>query len=155
MVERHQRQVRGAPDAKGEQGLPAGFIYRTVTEYIDPDTELSAVPVHDELIRSAELLSDPEIDSAGRSPVLYPKNESLSSRANVGALERRLAAWYYIDNRLRDEMMHDAALRAKLVYLGNLIARALIRSARESDRVTAEQIRKRVKELKSEQEGRP
>ena len=96
------------------------------------------------------MLSDPQIDSAGRSPVLYPKNEALTGKANEGALERRLAAWYYIDNRLQDELEEDQTLRRKFVDLGNLLARALLRSPREGDKEMAEHIRRRIKELKGQ-----
>lgn len=105
--------------------------------------EVSALPVHDELMRAADLLSDPEKDSHGRSPVLYPDNNSLTRKANEGALERRLAAWYYIDNRLKAKLEEDEALRKKYITLGKLLARSLLRS----DKDMAHRIRECVKQV--------
>ena len=147
MVSQHQSRIRGDDPPHGRKGIPLGFTYRTVSDHIDASMEVSALPVHDELIRAADLLSDPQINSAGRSPVLYPKNESLTGKANVGALERRLAAWYYIDSRLSEELVEDQILRRKFVDLGNLIAMALHRSPRRNDREMAQRIRERVKKL--------
>jgi hypothetical protein len=152
MVRRHEQLIRGDDQPQGRKGLPRSFAYRTVSEHIDASMEVSAFPVHDELTRAADLLSDPQIDSVGRSPVLYPKNESLTGKANVGALERRLAAWYYIDNRLREELKENEILLTKFVDLGNLIARALNRSPHGNDREMAKHVRRRVKELEEQRQ---
>jgi hypothetical protein len=148
MVSYHKQLLQGDNQPEHRKGLPSGFTYRIVSDHIDGSMEISAFRVHDELIRAADLMSDPQINSAGRSPVLYPKNESLTGKANEGALERRLAAWYYIDNRLQNELKENQTLQQKFVDLGNLIARALLRSPREGDKEMAEHIRQRARELK-------
>jgi hypothetical protein len=153
IVSYHLQLIQGDDSSGYRKCLPPGFTYQIVSAHIDVSMEVSDLPVHGELMRAADLLSDPQIDSAGRSPVLYPNNESLTGRANEGALERRLAAWYYIDNRLKDKLEEDPKLRKKFIDLGNLIARALLRS----DKEMAKQIRQRIKELegKIKREDKP
>jgi hypothetical protein len=147
MVKRHEQLVKGGSVGAGFRGLPPGFTYRTVSDRIDTSMEAGAFPVHDELIRAADLQNDPQIDSVGRSPVLYPKNEALVGRANQGALERRLAAWYYMENRLKEELTTDTSLQKKFLDLGHVLARTLLRSPREQDRQMARLVRDRVKGL--------
>lgn len=143
-------QTNGSPTAR--KGLmPPGRTYQIISRRIEWRMEISAFPVHEELIRAADLLSDPEIDSEGRSPVLYPDNELLTEKADEGALERRLAAWYYIDNRFeQQEIRNDPALLKKYIDLGNFLARALLRSPREGDKEMAKRIRQRARELQGQ-----
>lgn len=145
MVGHYQQLIHNEYQPKLLERLPINFTYRIVSEHIDVSMEVSALPVHDELMRAADLLSDPQIDSAGRSPVLYPNNKSLTGKANEGALERRLAAWYYIDNRFKDKLEKDPMLRKRYIDLGNLLARALLRS----DKDMAKKIRQCIKKIET------
>jgi hypothetical protein len=153
MVSFHQQLIQDDHQPAEGKSMPPGFIYQIVSDHIDVKMEINALQVHDGLMREANTLSDPQIDSAGRSPLLYPNNESLAGIANEGAFERRLAAWYYIDNRLKGKSEEDPLLRKKCIDLGNLLARSLLRS----DKDMANRIRQRVKELKAipKQEDQP
>jgi hypothetical protein len=146
IVSYHEQLIRGDDRLGHGKTVPPGFTYKIVGANIDVSMEVSAVQVHDELIRTADLLSDPQRSSTGRSPVLYPGNALLSEKASEGALERRLAAWYYIDNRLEHELDNNPDLHEKYVDLGNVLVRALLRSPREGDKEKANLIRKAVRE---------
>ncbi|HEX3555070.1 MAG TPA: hypothetical protein VIA62_17745 [Thermoanaerobaculia bacterium] len=127
--------------------LPPDFTYTAITQSIDWRVEVSAKPVYKELIESADLLSERE--SKGKSPVLYPGNALLVEKAAEGAIERRLAAWYYLDQRYGlDEIKSDSELAKTYETLGNILASTLLGSPRTVDKELAQAIREKVKPLR-------
>ena len=139
-------------DAQQEEelvgSLPADYTYEIVTEWIDWKVETAAKPVYSELIEAANLLDSSDIDSGGRSPVLYPKNETLDQKAEEGARERRLAAWYYIEKRYRaEDIIRDPKLAQSYERLGNALARSLKRSSNKDDQSLADTILAQVEKF--------
>jgi len=68
----------------------------------------------------------------------------------VAARERRLAAWYYIDQRYtREQIESQPDLLATYRQLAALACNALIASESSIDRDAAKKIRERMGELKS------
>jgi hypothetical protein len=122
--------------------IPPGFTYNEITKLIDWRKEISAIEVYRDLAASADLISSDR--GKGYSPALYSENEHLREKANQNALELRLAAWFYIDNRYSPEMIQ--ALPQLMEYyqsLGNIIARTLISSSNPEDKELAKKIRSR------------
>ncbi|MEM8718698.1 MAG: caspase family protein [Cyanobacteria bacterium P01_G01_bin.39] len=150
MVQHHKQLIEDSDEVpRSEVALPPSFIYRIVSKFIDINMEGSTFPVYDELIQTADLLSDPQKRSAGRSVVLYPENAFLSRKVDEGATELRLAAWHYINNRLRNELENNNDLLKKYIDLSNLLSSALLRSPREDDQEMAKIIRQQVKKYKN------
>lgn len=150
MVQHHKQLIEDSDEVHhSKETLPPSFIYRIVSEFIDIDMEGSTFPVYDELIQKADLLSDPQKRSAGRSAMLYPKNAVLSSKVDEGIIELRLAAWHYINNRLENELENNDELHKKYIDLSNLLSSALINSPRKDDQEMAKIIRQQVKKYKN------
>jgi hypothetical protein len=148
MVDYHKTLVLGR-EVVSSGSLSPDFTYKVITRSIDWKMEISAKQVFQELIESANLLSKPDLDTAGRSPVLYPGNDTLVEKAEEGALERRLAAWYYIDQRYGlEEILGDPDLGGAYEALGNVLAGTLLRSPTPSDKALAQAIREKVKRLR-------
>jgi Effector-associated domain 1 len=77
-----------------------GFVYVAVGEALDRGSQRAALPLVDELIRSANILASDDQETTGISPILYHEvNKELVAEAEEGAAERRLAAWLFMDRR--------------------------------------------------------
>src|SRR5207253_2139682 len=121
--------------------LPPDYTYGVISRLIDLNAEFVTKPVYSELIDSANMLSSPE---SSRSSVLY-QNAVLKKKAEQGADERRLAAWYYLNSRYTLEaIVANSELTKKYVDLGNQLSDTLI----EADNDLADKIRRQVKEFK-------
>jgi hypothetical protein len=121
--------------------------YNIISQVIDWEVDSAATPVHVDLINAANLLSSPEIDSQGISPVLYPQNKVLVQKSDEGALERRIAAWLYLKNRYSfEQIIANKELYNIYMDLSNLIIRGLLDSEKESDK----DIIKSVQDVKSQ-----
>ena len=122
--------------------IPPGFTYNEITKLIDWRKEISAIEVYRDLAASADLISSNR--EKGYSPALYSENEHLREKANQNALELRLAAWFYIDNRYSPEIIQASPqLMEYYQSLGNIIARTLISSSNPEDKELAKKIRSR------------
>ena len=165
MVSRYNESIKKVNDEEGdfegnqqvEQGWGSpsyNYTYKVITDSIDWRVEVAARPVYSELIDSANLLDTSEISSGGRSPVLYPKNKDLDIKAEEGARERRLAAWYYLERKYsQEERLRDTKLAQQYETLGNVLIRSLKRSSKESDKALASTIEadlEKFKELSKE-----
>ena len=59
-----------------------------------------ALPLVNDLMRSANILDPDDQESAGISPVLYHQvDRELAAEAREAAAERRLAAWLFLSRR--------------------------------------------------------
>lgn len=143
MVTRHEGNVGGTPEAAA--ALPPDFTYQAITKHIDWHVEVAAKPVHRELAEAANMISPPDVDSEGESPVLYPSNPELAGKNEVGALERRLAAWYYLDNRYEwPEIVASDDLRSHYESLGDRLVAQLLRSSAEASMELGDKIDDRM-----------
>jgi hypothetical protein len=78
----------------------AGFVYTAVGTALDRRSHPAALPLVDELMRAANILTSDDEESTGISPVLYHEvNEELVAEAYEAAAERRLAAWLFLTRR--------------------------------------------------------
>jgi hypothetical protein len=75
-------------------------IFDAVGAAIDLVSQSVALPLVDELTRSANLLSSDDEESVGISPVLFSEvNKELAETVGRAAAERRLAAWLFLSHR--------------------------------------------------------
>jgi hypothetical protein len=123
------------------------LIYETVGTSVDRAAQPVAVPVVEELVRSANLLASDDDESTGISPILYHDvNKDIAREAKGAAAERRLAAWLYIDGRYQDaEIRENAYLYEQYRKLGAGVRRWLKKQRNAS---LDEHIRKRMSEVK-------
>jgi hypothetical protein len=137
-------------DREAADTAPATNVtYDIITASIDWKVEAAARPVYADLINAANLMSNPEIDSRGMSPVLYPRNSTLTQKADEGARERRIAAWFYLNHRYPLETISDdPQLSRMFTDLSNIIAPALLRSPVESDKELGRYVRQQIKALR-------
>ena len=148
MISRHERNV-GRDGEGGRAALAPDFTYQTITNYIDWRVEAVAKPVHQELADAANMISSPDVDSEGESPILYPSNTELAEKTELGALERRLAAWYYLDNRYHwEELLGSAELAADYESLGDRLVTQLLRSPSEAYQELGDKIDERMSEFR-------
>jgi hypothetical protein len=118
MVERH----RNSPDYKDEDKTLIAHTFRVISEAIDVKAEEIATPVHRKLLQEAELLRSDE--SAGKSAMLYTKNEELLKAFEEGITERLLAAWFYLRRRYSlEEIRQNAELKADFLTIGQRLGR--------------------------------
>jgi len=89
-----------------------GFVFDAVGALIDARTQSVALPLVDELLRGADMLSSPDEESEGVSQVLFHEvNRALTVAAKEAAAERRLAAWLYLSQRFSAaDVVRDARL---------------------------------------------
>jgi hypothetical protein len=145
MVERH-KQIVTAEELPGRAGkLAYGFTYRTIATRIDWRVEAGSKPVYKELATAADMLSSPEVDSVGISMILYPSNRDLVERTERGALERRLAAWYYLDNRYDwKEIISSSERQEYYETLGDQLVSYILGSGLEDYEILGENIDQRM-----------
>ena len=140
-----QRYINMLPDNNSKDSfgfIPPGFTYKEITKWIDWRKELSTNKVYRDLELSADTISTNR--DKGRSPILYSENENLREKADQNALELRLAAWFYIDNRYSPEdIKKSPQLLEAYQRLGNIVARALVKSPNPDDKKLGVLIRSR------------
>lgn len=132
-----------------EQGrtLPPDHTYQVLSKLIDLEVEIAAKPVYNELRDSANLL-----DGIDRiiSPVLYHQNSELRKKAQEGADERRLAAWYYLNGRYDEKTrVTDNELADIFIELGNSLSDALFQYSDNDSQMRAKTIRNQVNAFKT------
>jgi hypothetical protein len=148
MTSRHEHYVGGG-GAESTSALAPAFTYEVITRHIDWRVEAATKPVHRELADAANMISSPDVDSQGESTILYPRNPELAEKTEVGALERRLAAWYYLDNRHGwDKILNDADLSAHYEALGERLITQLLRSPSEENQELGDRIDERMGEYR-------
>lgn len=90
-------------NAPEPNGCASSDTYETIKESIDPDGEITSIPVYLELLKTAQLFG---VDSTeARTSVLYPGRKSLESSVEEGVLQRLLAAWFFIRSWYKDEQI--------------------------------------------------
>ncbi|MCL4252384.1 MAG: trypsin-like peptidase domain-containing protein [Anaerolineae bacterium] len=99
IIDEHANIQQGVASYQ-QTSLIMSKTYETVSEFIDPITEYTSIPVHKSLLASADLYDVYSIK--GISSVLYPK---LHQQAEQATLERLFATWYYITNRYTTEQI--------------------------------------------------
>lgn len=108
------------------------FIYAAVGAALDRRSQPAALPLVDELMRSANILESDDQESTGISPVLYHEvNQGLVVEAREAAADRRLAAWLYLSRRWRPE---EIAVDARLLEQFELLSSQVRRWARKVSR---------------------
>jgi hypothetical protein len=155
MVLRHERNVAGGA-SEPSAALAPEFTYQAITNHVDWRVEVAAKPVYRELADAANMISSPDVDSEGESPILYPRNTELAEKTEVGALERRLAAWYYLDNRYGWEEMlsSDESLVEQYESLGDRLITQLLRSPSEANQELGDKIDDRMSEFRAFKKAR-
>lgn len=155
MVAFHKNLISTADWKEFDTMFAPNKTYNLITEWIDWKVETAARPVYIELVNAANLLSNPEIDSHGMSPVLYPKNTTLIQKADEGALERRIAAWLYLIYRYPlEDISNDPQLSRIFTRLGNIVAPALLRSSLQRDIELGRIIRQQTRTLRKIKKGK-
>lgn len=148
ILELHENLREDLPTKATTEQLGTNATFKLISEWIDHQSDASARPIYTELSMAADLLSSPDPEAAGHSQVLYPRNQQLSVQSQIGARERRLAAWYYIDQRFTpDQIATQPDLLALYRQLGALACNALIASESSVDREAAKQIRAKIDKM--------
>lgn len=94
MVQRFDSSLKA--NSRGE----VNFIYSAVGAALDRRSQPAALPLVNELTRSANILDPDDQESIGISPVLYHEvNRELAAEAREAAADRRLAAWLFLSRR--------------------------------------------------------
>ncbi len=92
-------------DYKGGDSIAYGrtphFTFEVIESNIDIKEEPVSVPVHIDLLRTAELFGVERAKT--QTVVLYPKNLGLTLSVETGITERLLAAWHYLRQEHKDE----------------------------------------------------
>ena len=107
-------------------------LFDAVGTAIDLHSQSFTLPLVDELVRGADLLSPPDQESVGVSTVLFSEvNKELADAAGRAAAERRLAAWLFLVHRYSpSDIARDDALGGHF----DLLTSKVRRWARENDR---------------------
>jgi hypothetical protein len=126
LIRRFDESIRGY----GERRY--GFVFEAVGRSIESRSQTVALPLVDELVRDANILSSVDEESAGVSPVLFHEvNKELVNAARDAAAERRLAAWLYLSQRFTAEQV---ARDARLLEHFELLKSQVRRWARKAGR---------------------
>jgi hypothetical protein len=117
-----------ADNAGGETNL----IYRAVGTALDRRSQPAALPLVNELMRSANILEPDDQESTGISPVLYHQvNRNLAAEAREAAAERRLAAWLFLSRRYTPlEIARETLLLHQFELLSSQVRRWARRAKR-------------------------
>ena len=108
------------------------FVYKAVGEALDHRSQPVALPLADELVRSANILESDDQESTGISPVLYHEvNRALVAEAREAAAERRLAAWLYLSRRWQPD---EIAMDTRRLEQFELLSTQVRRWARKAER---------------------
>jgi TIR domain/Trypsin-like peptidase domain len=121
-------ELRNSPELQGGHGLR-----RVAAEALARVDEV--VPDVVALLRAeADLLSHPDQARNNVPQALYYELPGVKADQEKGALERRIAAWLYLDQRLKAaDLPSDSALRQAWVETGQLCAEGLFESVLDSD----------------------
>jgi hypothetical protein len=103
------------------------LVYRTVGENLGAEPDRGKLTIVKELLERANLLSSTDPEGSGISSVLYHDvSSNLLSAARSAAIERRIAAWLYLDAAHSDEeFLADVVLSDRFRALGTEIRAAL------------------------------
>ena len=111
-------------------------VYASAGAYIDRRSQPAALPLVNELRRSAGMLDPEDDESAGVSAVLYRDvNDELGSDAKEAAADRRLAAWLFLTRRYAPEDIAGDPVRLEQFEFLTPRVRRWARRARRSDLV--------------------
>jgi len=78
--------------------LAPSFTFDQVQRWMDLSEE-APISVEEALDKEASILVGPDRMTYPGSPLLYWENENLLRKAEAAALDRWLAAWYFVDKR--------------------------------------------------------
>jgi len=119
--------------AASNSGRP-GFAYTAVGTALDRRSHPVALPLVDELMRAANILTSDDEESTGISPILYNEvNKELVAEAYEAAAERRLAAWLFLTRRYSLEEIAGNAQRLHHFELLSAQTRRWARKQRRQD----------------------
>ncbi len=98
LLERHLEAI----EARRVPGIPSmlspGFTFRELQRWIDVQAE-APMPVDLALGHDASALVGPDTRAYTDGPLLYDGNDGLRLAAQVAAVDRWIAAWYFLDKR--------------------------------------------------------
>lgn len=119
-------------------GFPPNGVYELAWRRAEPRDELVAMPVHEQLVATADaLLVDP---SDGARRLIYPKRHKLSATAESSGWERLLAAWLYLHHRRQAYRSEDEDVVAAYSALTDRLIEQLESTGNDGDAAFAEQI---------------
>jgi len=119
-------------------GFPPNGVYELAWRKAEPRDELVAMPVHEQLVATADaLLVDP---SDGARHLIYPKRHKLSATAESSGRERLLAAWLYLHHRRQAYRSEDEDVVAAYSALTDRLIEQLESTGNDGDAAFAEQI---------------
>jgi hypothetical protein len=130
------------PDAADQ----ASSVHRVVVEALGSAQPASRT-VYEELTETADALHHPKQGRVGAPQILFHRSFRLKHDSEQAALERRIAAWLYLDIRLKAAAKpKDDPLRERYVQLGRAAVQALYARAGQDDQELARFIQERLKE---------
>jgi hypothetical protein len=142
MVQRFDASLEA--NGRGE----ANVIYSAVGVALDRRSQPAALPLVNELVRSANILDPDDQESAGISPVLYHQiNRELATEAREAAADRRLAAWLFLSRRYSAmEIAREMLLLGQFELLSSQVRRWARRTKRAD---LLEEVNDRVQAVKA------
>jgi tetratricopeptide (TPR) repeat protein len=121
-------------------------VHRIVVDALN-DTQPGSRPVYEELATTADALHHPKQGRIGAPQILFHRGFHLKRDSEHAALEHRIAAWLYLDMRLKaGEKSQDDAVRKRYVQLGRAAVQGLYARAGKDDQELARFIQGRLKE---------
>lgn len=133
-------------DPSRDDQRPYRAVYDIVLDCIDRFHE-ATLRVDLELTRNADRLDSPHKKREGGPQMMFRSHHSVKVAAESAALDRRVAAWLYLEFRVRacklpaTDPDHLAYLR-----LGKLIKKGLLRTGETADREIVELVQRRLDE---------
>ena len=144
-------------DAPTNGTLSRGRTYAVITEMIDAAREPGGEPVEMWLLRTAGQLSGPPVED-GMVPVLYSKR--LKPQVRQAAVERMLAAWYYLAGRHRilermrtKEIAPDHPFLKTMLDVGTKFS-AQVRESGEEFQAVAKEVRQALLQISAYMKGK-
>jgi hypothetical protein len=117
----------------GEVDSDHNRIHRIVADGVGL-VQAASEPVHSELLQAAQALHHAEQSRRGAPQVLFHSSREVKRDTERAALERRLAAWFYLKNRARaHELDKDDPTRTLFEEIGRAAAEGLYGLAGEQD----------------------
>jgi hypothetical protein len=127
----------------GDGANPVHRVALTALNVMQP----AGRPVFEELAESADALHHPKQGRVGAPQVLFYSSFQVKRDSEQAALERRIAAWLYLDMRVKaGGLAVDDPLRQRYLQLGHEARRGLYRRGTSADAELADYIKERLKE---------
>lgn len=151
-LRRRYDDISQTPEAGANSwgGLAHDHTFKLVYNSILLEQEPGGNPVHRELRDAVKAMLGEDPRMQGTKPVLFSQNPALMKQVRAGAVERLLAAWYYLQQRhAADRLPADDPRRLDYISIGNMLSSMLLESNDPEEQRLGEQIDNEIFALES------